>query len=152
MLIYVSMNSSNTLLKGCYPIFPSAIGETYFKPELLRSWSGSGNQSISNFEKIRTVGKGMCLVLLLHDQWTILLEEVLLNFENFSLLCIAPPPPPPPIDFNINNIILRCLSVLLRSRKLRCKYQLTKSREKELRSNSLHLKCIYFYIFWRNYF
>ena len=38
----------------------SSISEVYFKLEMLRSWSGKANQSISNFEKIRTVGKGRC--------------------------------------------------------------------------------------------
>ena len=39
----------------------SSISELYFKLEMLRSWSGKANQSISNFEKIRTVGKGWFL-------------------------------------------------------------------------------------------
>ena len=34
------------------------IGELYFNAHLLRSWSGSSSQSISNYEKIKTLGRG----------------------------------------------------------------------------------------------
>lgn len=33
-------------------------GELYFKQEKMRGWSGVQQQDISNFERIRTVGKG----------------------------------------------------------------------------------------------
>ena len=41
-------------------IFFSSLqpGDLYFKAEKMRGWSGVQPQSISNFEKIRTVGKG----------------------------------------------------------------------------------------------
>ena len=34
------------------------VGELYYNANLLRSWSGTGTQSISNYEKIRTLGRG----------------------------------------------------------------------------------------------
>ena len=37
-------------------------GELYFKQEKMRGWSGVPQPNINNFEKIRTVGKGILTV------------------------------------------------------------------------------------------
>ncbi|XP_065064010.1 uncharacterized protein LOC135690390 isoform X1 [Rhopilema esculentum] len=57
-----------------------SISDVYFKAGLLRSWSGKANQSISNFEKIRTVGKGSYGAAVLYrkkdDDSLVILKEI----------------------------------------------------------------------------
>jgi len=64
----------------------SSISELYFKLEMLRSWSGKANQSISNFEKIRTVGKGSYGTAVLYrkkdDDSLVILKEI--NIHDLS--------------------------------------------------------------------
>ncbi|XP_048580556.1 uncharacterized protein LOC5518663 isoform X2 [Nematostella vectensis] len=61
-------------------IFP---GDLYFKAEKIRGWSGMQPQSISNFEKIRTVGKGAYGAAVLYrkkdDDSLVILKEITLH-------------------------------------------------------------------------
>ncbi|XP_066917979.1 uncharacterized protein [Clytia hemisphaerica] len=56
------------------------IGELYFNANLLRSWSGSSSQSISNYEKIRTLGRGAYGTAVLYrkkdDDSLVVLKEI----------------------------------------------------------------------------
>lgn len=54
-----------TLFISINGISRSNVGELYFNANLLRTWSGSGSQSISNYEKIRTIGRGNFVSFLL---------------------------------------------------------------------------------------
>jgi len=57
-----------------------SVGELYFHADLLRSWSGSGNQSISSYEKIRTIGRGAYGTAVLYrkkdDDSLVVLKEI----------------------------------------------------------------------------
>ncbi|XP_029199657.2 uncharacterized protein LOC114964483 isoform X1 [Acropora millepora] len=58
-------------------------GELYFKQEKMRGWSGMHQQSINNFEKIRTVGKGAYGAAVLYrkkdDDSLVILKEISLH-------------------------------------------------------------------------
>lgn len=58
----------------------SNVGELYFNANLLRTWSGSGSQSISNYEKIRTIGRGAYGTAVLYrkkdDDSLVVLKEI----------------------------------------------------------------------------
>ena len=63
MKYFVSMRSISHFL--CYFLFLCDSfhpGELYFKQEKMRGWSGVPQPNINNFEKIRTVGKGILTV------------------------------------------------------------------------------------------
>ena len=55
-------------------------GELYFNPSLVRSWSGSVSQSISSYEKIRTLGRGAYGTAVLYrkkdDDSLVVLKEI----------------------------------------------------------------------------
>lgn len=58
-------------------------GELYFKQEKMRGWSGVQQQDISNFERIRTVGKGAYGAAVLYrkkdDDSLVILKEISLH-------------------------------------------------------------------------
>ena len=61
----------------------SSVGELYFRLDKLRHWSGSGQQTMAGFEKIRTVGKGAYGSAVLYrkkdDDSLVILKEVNLH-------------------------------------------------------------------------
>jgi hypothetical protein len=48
----------NALSFSCALCYSCEPGDLYFQSEKLRKWSGATPRSISNFERIKVVGKG----------------------------------------------------------------------------------------------